>query len=190
MFSQKDFFCPADKKASHLCDVGTWIHKEEFVTRLWADSYRHIAVNSDDSGIVRENTGAGKHGNIVSHADNRKRIDSDRGPDGQERIHRKTKGNKLRGLNQYPTIVGLVNHQPFKYLGVINSTLALNRSFKNSNFGLDLNHLQQLGLRPSSSCDIQCHGTPFYIFKSATGEYEPYVNKLQHGDFTLHRADY
>ena len=65
MFSQKDFFCPADSTASHLCDVGTWIHKGSNCNPSWAGSYRHIAVNSDDSGIVRETTGVGKHGNIV-----------------------------------------------------------------------------------------------------------------------------
>ena len=192
MFSQKDLHCPIDSKASHLCDVGTWTSKEAIVTQSErrAGDHRHIAAKSDDSGIARETRGAGKHGNIVPHADNRKRIDSDRGPDGKERIHRKTEGIKLQGLNQYPTIVGIVNNQPFKYLGVINSTLALNRSLKKSNFGLDLNQLQQLGLRLSSSCDTQCHGTPFSIFNSATREYEPYVNKLQHGDFKLHRADF
>ena len=35
----------------------------------------------------------------------------------------------------------------------------------------------------------QCHGTPFYLFNSDQKEYEPYVNRLQHGRFTLLRAD-
>ena len=110
------FFGPDDQQRSHLCDVGNWIHKEAIVTRLWAGGPRRFAVNSDDSGVVREAPGVWKHGNIVPHADNRKRIDSDRGPDGKERIHRKTEGIKLQGLNQYPIIVGIVKHQPFKYL--------------------------------------------------------------------------
>ena len=61
---------------------------------------------------------------------------------------------------------------------------------KMSTSGLNLDHLQQLGRRPTSSCDTQYHGTTFYIFNSATKEYEPYVNKFQHGDFNLFRANF
>ena len=58
-----------------------------------------------------------------------------------------------------------------------------------STCGLNLNLLPQIGLRLASSCDTQCHATPFYMFNSTTKEYEPYVNKLKDGDFTLLRAD-
>ena len=35
MFSQEDFFYPDDQQRSHLCDAGTWSHKEVIVTPLW-----------------------------------------------------------------------------------------------------------------------------------------------------------
>ena len=133
-----------------------------------------MAVSIDDSGRAREAPGIGNHGTTVTHGDSRKRNAASPGSDG-ERIHRMTERNKLTGLNQYPTIVGLVKTQPFNYLGVINSTTALNLSMNMSTCGLDLNHLQHLGLRPASSCDTRCHGTPFYIFNSATKNTKPKI---------------
>ena len=97
---------------------------------------------------------------------------------------------QLRGSNQYPTIVGLTNSQSYNYLGVINSTLQLNRSIRKSPYGLDLHLLQQLGLRHASSCDTQCHGEPVHLFNTMTMDYEPHVIYLLDGSFGLLRADY
>ena len=73
---------------------------------------------------------------------------------------------------------------------MINSTLQLNQSIRTSTYGLNLHLLQQLWLRPASSCDTQCHGTPFYVFNTMTMDYEPYVNNLKDGNFNLLRADH
>ena len=188
MFNQSDFYGPDDLHRSHLSDARTWTYKA-IVTPFWAGDHRRFAVCSDDSGRAGEATGIAKLEGTVPHGDNRKREDADRGPDGGNNQRTTTGGIKLEGSNQYPTIVGLVNHQPFRYLGVINSTLQLNHSIRMSTYGLNLNHLHSIGLRLASSFDTQCHATPFYMFNSNTKEYEPYVNKLKDGDFTLLRAD-
>ena len=66
----------------------------------------------------------------------------------------------------------------------------LNLSVKvKSTCGLDMDHLQHLGLRLTSSCNTQFHGKPFYLFNTATMEYEQYVNRLKNGDFNLLRTD-
>ena len=54
MVNQQVFFGHDDHQWSHLCDAGTWFHREAIVTPIWADGHRHIAVNTDDSGAVRE----------------------------------------------------------------------------------------------------------------------------------------
>ena len=137
---QSDFYGPDDLHRSHLSDAGTWTYKAN-VTPFWAGDHRRFAVRSDDSGRAGEAPGIRKHGTYVPHGDNRKRKDVDRGTDGGSN-QRPTEGNKLKGSNQYPTIVGLANHQPFRYLGVINSTLQQNHSIRISTDGLDLHHLQ------------------------------------------------
>ena len=148
-----------------------------------------VADLADDSSGAGAASGDPEHGwNIVIHSDSRKRAYVAHNYTG--RLHQRTnEGIKLRSANQYPTIVRLVNHLLFRYLGVINSTLQLNQSLKMSTCELDLDHLQQIGLRLASSCDTRCHATPFYMLNSVTMEYEPYVNKLKDRDFTLLRAD-
>ena len=158
-------------------------------TLSWAGDHRRIAVCTDDSGRAGEAPGIAKLGVPVPHGDNRMRKDADRGTNGGDN-QRTTEGFKLRGTNQYPTIVGLIHNQPFNYLGVINSTLQLNQSIRMSTYGLNLHLLQQLGLRLASSCDTQCHGTPFHMFNTMTMDYEPYVNNLKDGNFNLLRAYY
>ena len=189
MFNQQAFYGPDDLQRSHLSDARTWTHKDAIVTLSWAGDHRRFAVCSDDSGRAGEATGIAKLGATVPHGDSRKRKDVDRGPDGGTN-QRTTEGFKLRGTNQYPTIVGLIHNQPFNYLGVINSTLQLNRSIRMSTYGLDSYLLQQLGLRPASSCDTQCHGTPFHMFNTITMDYESYVKNLKDGNFNLLRADF
>ena len=178
-----------DLQRSHLSDARTWTHKYADVTLHWAGDHRRSVVFSDDSGRAGEAPALkSKHGDLVTHGDNRKRKDADRGTDGGNNIQRTdTEGIKLRGSNQYPTLVGLTHNQPYNYLGVINSTLQLNQSIRFSTYGLNLHLLQQLGLRPASSCDTQCHGTPFYMFNTMTMEYEPHVNYLKDGSFNLLR---
>ena len=145
-------------------------------------------TNSDNWKTNGTNSDGREHEWNVTLSDTRKHADVNNNSTG--RLNQRTsEGSKLKGSNQYPTIVGFANHQPFRYLGVINSTLKLNHSIRMSTCGLNLHHLHQIGLRLASSCDTQCHATPFYMFNSNTREYEPYVNKLQHGDFTHLRAD-
>ena len=189
VYNQSAFYGPDDLHRAHLSDARTWTHKDANVTLSWAGDHRRFAVCSDDSGRAGEAPGIAKLEVTVPHGDNRKRKDADRGTDGGNN-QRTTKGFKLRGTNQYPTIVGLVNNQPFNYLGVINSTLQLNQSLKMSTCGLNVYHLQQLGLRPARLCDTQCHGTPFYMFNTVTMDYEPYVNNLQDVNFNLHEQTF
>ena len=129
MFNQRAFVGPDDQQWSHLCDVGTWSHWEAIVTPFWAGGHRHMAVSIDDSGKVSETPVIGKHGTTVTHGDSRKHNTVDRGQD-LGRKQGTTERIKIRGSNQYPTIVGLINNQPFNYLGVINSTLTLNQSMR------------------------------------------------------------
>ena len=128
------------------------VSQEAMVAPSWPGDHPRIAVSIDDSGRAREAPGIGKHGTTVTHVNSRKRNAADRGSDGGK-SQRTTERIKLTGLNQYTTIIGLVKTQPFQYLGVINSTTTLNLTMRMSTFGLDLNHLQHLGLRPASSCD-------------------------------------
>ena len=181
-----------DLQRSHLSDARTWTHKYADVTLHWAGDHRRSVVFSDDSGRAGEAPALkSKHGDLVTHGDNRKRKDADRGSDGGNNIQREdTEGIKLRGTNQYPTIVGLTEDQPYHYLGVINSTLRLNQFIKKSTYGPDLHLLHKLGLRHASSCDTQCHGTPVHLFNTMTMEYEPHVVYLLNGSFGLLRADY
>ena len=122
VYNQQDFFGPDDLQRSHLSDARTWTRKDAIVTLSWAGDHRRFAVCTDDSGRAGEAPGIAKLGVIVPHGDNRKRKDADRGPDGGHN-QRTTEGFKLRGTNQYSTIVGLIHNQPYNYLGVINSTL-------------------------------------------------------------------
>ena len=164
MQNQSVFCGPDDLQRSHLSEIGTWTHKYADVTLHWAGDHRRSAVSSDDSGQAGEATAleCKKHGTSVPHGDNRKRKDADRGSDGGNNIQRKdTEGFKLRGTNQYPTIVGLTDDQPYNYLGVINSTLRLNQSIRMSTYGPDLYLLYQLGLRHASSVTPSITGHPF-----------------------------
>ena len=102
-------FCgPDDLQRSHLSDARTWTHDAD-VTLHWAGDHRRSAVFSDDSGRAGEATALKwkKHGAPVTHGDSRKRNDADRGTDGGNNQRKDTEGFKLRGSNQYPTIVGL-----------------------------------------------------------------------------------
>ena len=79
----------------------------------WPPTYR------SEHWRLRPSTWSSSHRETWNHChlgDRRKRNAANRGPD-EERSHRKTKGHKLKGLNQHSTLVGLVNNQPFKYLG-------------------------------------------------------------------------
>ena len=184
VFSESD-----DLQRSHLSDAGTWTHKYADVTLHWAGDHRRSAVCSDDSGRAGEATALElKHGAPVTHGDSRKRNDADRGTDGGNNQRKDTEGFKLRGSNQYPTIVGLTNSNSYNYLGVIRSTRQLNQSLRKSPYGLD-SILQQLGLRHASSCDTQCHGEPVHQFNTTTMDYEPHVIYLLDGRFGLVRAD-
>ena len=107
---QSAFYEPDDLQRSHLSDARTWTHKDADVTLHW--DHRRSAVCSDDSGRAGEATGIAKHGVTVPHGDNRKRKDAGRGPD-EGHNQRTTEGFKLRGSNQYPTIVGFIHNQPF-----------------------------------------------------------------------------
>ena len=185
-------FCgPDDLQRSHLSDARTWTHNDADVTLHWAGDHRRSAVYSDDSGRAGEATAleCKKHGAPVTHGDSRKRKDVYRGTDGGNNQRKDTEGFKLQGTNQYPTIVGLTDSHSYNYLGVIRSTLQLNRSIRKSPYGLDL-ILQQLGLRHASSCDTQCHGEPVHLFNTTTMDYEPHVIYLLYGSFGLLRADY
>ena len=169
---QSAFLEPDDLQRSHLSDARTWTHKYADVTLHWAGDHRRSVVFSDDSGRAGEATALmKKHGAPVTYGDSRKRKDVYRGTDGKNGNQRMTEGFKLRGSNQYPTIVGLTEDQPYNYLGVINSTLRLNQFVKKSTYGPDLNLLHQLGLRHARSCDTQCHGTPVHLFNTMTMEY-------------------
>ena len=88
-----------------------------------------IEVSIDDSGRASEALCIGKNETTVICRDSRKDIAADPGQDG-EKSQRTIQRIKLTGLNQYPTIVGLVKTQPFNYLEVINSTTTLNLSMR------------------------------------------------------------
>ena len=122
MFNKQDFFNgPDDPKMGksvseqqphgstfdrlHLCDAGTWSHREAIVAPQWPSDHPRIAVSIDDFGRASEAPGIRKHGTTVTHVDSRKPIDADRGPDGGK-FQRTTEMIKLTGLNRYPTIVG------------------------------------------------------------------------------------
>ena len=113
VYNQSYFVGPDDLQRSHLSDARTWTHNNAIVTLFWAGDRRRFAVCSDDSGRAGEAPGIAKLGVTVPHGDNRKRKDADRGTDGGNNQRTTTEGFKLRGTNQYPTIVGLTHNQPF-----------------------------------------------------------------------------
>ena len=113
VYNQSAFYGPDDLHRAHLSDARTWSHNEAIVTPFWEGDHRRFAVCTDDSGRAGEATGIAKHGATVSHGDIRKRNDADRGLDGRKQLQRTTEGFKLRGSNQYPTIVGLQHNQSF-----------------------------------------------------------------------------
>ena len=157
---------------SHLRDPGTLPLRQSTVVPVWVGDRPRLADLPDDSRIAGAASEVPEHGlNIVTHSDSRKRADVAH-KSTRRSYQRTAEGIKLRGSNQYPTIVGLANHQPFRYLGVINSTLQLIWSLRMSTCGQDLKHIHQIWLRLSSSCDTRCNATPFYMFNLATMEYE------------------
>ena len=111
MQCQSVFYGPDDLQRSHFSDARTWTHNDAIVTPFWAGDHRRFAACSDDSGRAGEAPEIAKLGAPVPHGYNRKRKDADRKTDGGN-IQWTTEGLKLRGSNQYPTIVGLIttNH--------------------------------------------------------------------------------
>ena len=120
------------KDGSHLRDTGTLLLRHSTVSPKWSGDRPRVADLSDDSSKACAASGFPEHGfNVSTHSDSRKRNDVTLKSTGRS-YQRTTEEIKLRGANQYPTIVGLKNNEPFTYLGVINSMLALNQGINQS----------------------------------------------------------
>ena len=152
----------------------------------WSSTF---AVGTDDYSQARAASGFPERGrNVITLNDNRKRNDV---------THKSTLKivSKDYWRNQTPRFKPTSDNcktrqQPTIHLHESDQVYpSANQSLRMSTYGLDLDHLQHIGLRPASSCDTRSHGTPFYMFNSEKMEYAPYINKLKDGDFTLLRVD-